>query len=370
MIANASFRWSLGLAVLLSPGLVAQRDPTPQPKGVSAGEGHAEVRSELFGKPVSDHDTRTWEQRSIAFGRAQVQTWMARRRLPERTAIRRGLDWLAAHQADDGGFPDTEAGALRATSAAMLAFACYGCGPVDGLHADTVRRGLTWLVDQQRADGWIGAPAQDDDDTERVRAHALATLVLVDTAWAGNFPQFREHALSALRVLVASDSTEPWREVAVAYGLRSGILEHDRPRTRSAPSPEDRDEAAVAIVAAYLRAVDRRSPPTVPRALVDATLELVDDPDTDPATVVFAMSGLYQLGGPTWQLAARRYADWIGAQRPDGSWAAAEDDEGSASCTAMRVLALDLPGLFVRFGSGNGTQATRAREARSVPEPR
>ncbi len=124
-------------------------------------------------------------------------------------AVERSLSWLAAHQDADGhwdadGFmshcPPNDrcsgpAGRIRKdsegidrmnaglyadtglTGLALLAFLGAGYTPQRGKYAETVERGLRWLISQQRSDGFLGGRATR---YARMYCHAMAAYALAE----------------------------------------------------------------------------------------------------------------------------------------------------------------------------------------------
>ena len=116
--------------------------------------------------------------------------------LPFDDPVRRGLAWLAHHQADDGhwssaGFMDecgeqgqdtvcdgggNPAHDVGVTSLALLAFLGAGHTDKQGEHRRVVKDGLRYLADVQSADGNFGLPQHGAHSYD----HILATLAFVE----------------------------------------------------------------------------------------------------------------------------------------------------------------------------------------------
>ncbi len=102
-------------------------------------------------------------------------------------AIRSGLDWLAREQLADGRWTGPkvrgEGGAgefnysTGLTGLALLAYLAEGHDGRSGHYASTVRRGLEYLLAQQRASGLIGS-----DQGHYMYDHAIAGLALLEAA--------------------------------------------------------------------------------------------------------------------------------------------------------------------------------------------
>lgn len=135
-------------------------------------------------------------------------------------AVELGLLWLAAMQKQDGhwqlhrrdgksdsdpGYPDggTVQTSTGATALALLPFLGAGHTHKEGNHTRTVRRGLDWLVRQQKSNGDL----HDWDDLGRPSsfyAHGQATIVLCEAYALTKDPTLREPARKAIAYLCES----------------------------------------------------------------------------------------------------------------------------------------------------------------------
>jgi hypothetical protein len=143
-------------------------------------------------------------------------------------AVTAGLEWLAAHQSDDGswdadGFMDNcgEIGSTRCggagqpthdvglTGLALLAFLGDGNTSEQGPFRDVVRRGMRWLVERQDPDtGLLGERASHDF----VYDHAIATLALCENHYFTPTPLSRRSAQAAVNYAVrARNPYGAWR---------------------------------------------------------------------------------------------------------------------------------------------------------------
>ncbi len=75
-----------------------------------------------------------------------------------RSAIARGLHWLARRQMPNGGFPCQAHDRPAVTSLAVLAFLARGYTPVHGPHHRLIDRAIDWVLTQQRPDGYFAGP--------------------------------------------------------------------------------------------------------------------------------------------------------------------------------------------------------------------
>lgn len=79
-------------------------------------------------------------------------------------AVERGLQWLAANQADDGSFRGTQDGnayPISMTGLAGMAFLAHGDTPTRGPYADQLRAATDFILSEARPDGLISIGAEN-----------------------------------------------------------------------------------------------------------------------------------------------------------------------------------------------------------------
>ena len=123
-------------------------------------------------------------------------------------AVERGLNWLVAHQLQDGSWdfnhhksfckglcddPGTETSTTGATAIALLAFLGGGYTHLDGEHQQVVRRGLYYLGNRARL-----TPQGADLQEGTMYAQGLATLALCEAYAMTDDPGLRSLAQRAL----------------------------------------------------------------------------------------------------------------------------------------------------------------------------
>ena len=141
-------------------------------------------------------------------------------------AVERGLRWLAAHQRDDGSWcfdlnkppcnglcrnPGTEASTTAATGLALLPFLGAGYTHLDGEHAETVKRGLYYLVTQARVTPQ-GVDLRDSPTPGAMYGQAMATIVLCEAYAITRDATFKDVAQQAIRFIVLAQNEDGgWR---------------------------------------------------------------------------------------------------------------------------------------------------------------
>jgi hypothetical protein len=167
-------------------------------------------------------------------------------------AVERGLDWLAAHQNDNGSWSldrfqvnckhtacsgaGTVVSDPAGTGLVLLPFLGAGHTHQAGTRKQTVARGLQWLLDHQQADGTWPAPA----DNRPMYGHGMASIVLCEAYGMTRDPKLREPAQRALDYIVkaqhpasggwrykpgqpADTSVVGWQVMALKSGEMAGL---------------------------------------------------------------------------------------------------------------------------------------------------
>jgi hypothetical protein len=143
-----------------------------------------------------------------------------------REAVRRGLEWLKRHQHADGHWslekfynelPGKDysgkgnvASDTAATGFGLLPLLGDGHTHLAGEHQDAVRRGVRWLVANQKPDGELNVRAAYPT---RMYAHAVATIALCEAYGMTKDAALREPAQRAIAFIVQSQHQQlgGWR---------------------------------------------------------------------------------------------------------------------------------------------------------------
>lgn len=336
-------------------------------------------------------------------------------------ALDLALRWLVDHQAPDGRFASANFSELNVlgrtcacdgpgdgyhdtgvTGLALLALMGDGNSPRHGRYSAAVRRGLSWLLDQQDPDtGLIGAPLAHGF----VYDHAIATQVLCEAALLCDGEGLRLAAQAALDVcararnpysawryeLAPDDENDTsitgWMVAALDAGRRAGLqvpddafagalnwldkvtdpatgrCGYDSIGTLSARIPEvnDRypadDTEALSAVALVCRQIIAASPDGGPMATKHAQLLRAKLPTWDPGRRVdyyywyYGSQAMARRGGDDWIVwskalrpavieTQRRDGDFAGSWDPLDPWSFAG---GRIYATALAALCLESP---------------------------
>jgi len=136
-------------------------------------------------------------------------------------AIELGLAYLARQQLPDGSWSlqatDGDAALASDTAAtglALLAFQGFGHTHHDNTYAAVVRRGLDHLLKNQKSDGDLFVPLDDESNRSVwLYSHGIATIALCEAYGMTQDPALREPAQTALDFIVRSQHPEHggWR---------------------------------------------------------------------------------------------------------------------------------------------------------------
>jgi Tol biopolymer transport system component len=130
-------------------------------------------------------------------------------------AVMGALAWLADMQEADGRWSMERHGGegghdVGATSLALLAYLGWGATHTgDGLHQDSVKRAIDWLVTQSRAKGDFRQP----DEVNAMYSQAIATLALTEAFALTRDPELLRVAQEAVNFVVESQNSNDggWR---------------------------------------------------------------------------------------------------------------------------------------------------------------
>jgi len=207
--------------------------------------------------------------------------------------VDRGLEFLVRSQQTDGrwslgrfaGVTADDAPRLQsdtaATGLALLSFLGAGHDHYGGPHADTVRRGLEYLLAVQKADGDFYVPADDlSNSCAWLYSHGIASIAVCEALGMTGDPRIRPAAERACRFIAASQHPERggWRYVPgtdadlsvsgwMLVALRSGELAGLRPEPEAVAGVRRLVEAAASTTAPARYAYNPRSPQQRPSVL-------------------------------------------------------------------------------------------------------
>jgi hypothetical protein len=301
-------------------------------------------------------------------------------------AIKRGLEWLAHNQSQDGNWTATSDGATYPASMASLAgmaFLSGGNTPSRGPYADNVRRDELWLMGNSRPSGIISGSSEENG--RPMHGHGFSLLFLASVYGMETEPRTRDtlkgvitraigltaRGQSALGgwTYVPGSGDEGSVTVTQMQGLRAasnaGFLVPKSTIERAvkylelcktpengikysaATPPQPRLPITAAAVATLYNAGDYDSP------LANACLKYVWDQfkakqgtwtkggGHDFYAHLYAAQAFYQAGDKYWDDYFPRVRDQLlSMQQPDGSWSG---EIGPVYATSIALIILQLP---------------------------
>ena len=133
----------------------------------------------------------------------------------QRTAVDKGLAWLAAHQGRDGSFGGGGLGRHAGiTALAGLAFMQAGNLPGRGKYGDNVQRALDFILASCQESGLIAS----DESHGPMYGHGFATLFLGEVYGMTGDEQVKEKLQKAVRLIQKTQNREGgWRYQPVPY---------------------------------------------------------------------------------------------------------------------------------------------------------
>jgi len=325
-------------------------------------------------------------------------------------AVERGLNWLVAHQREDGGWsfdltktscngmcrnPGKEPSTTAATALAILPFLGAGYTHREGEHKEVVRRGLYYLGTRARQ-----TPHGLDLQEGTMYAQGLATIALCEAYAMTQDPSLRPLAQEAIRFIVFAQDLKGggWRYTPGSPGdvtvtgwqlmaLKSGLLAKLRvpsPTTSlveqfldsvqtdggarynymvATPPRETQATTAVGLLCRMYTGW-HRDKPALYRGV--AYLHQWGPSKTNMYYNYYAAQVLRHWGGPEWLAWNSRMRDQLvaaqaGSGHESGSWYfpdAYGDAGGRLYNTAMAILTLEV---YYRYLPLYGAEATSKR---------
>jgi hypothetical protein len=402
-----------------------------------AGSGEPELSRPAAEGPIAARGSsipETYQLRQLE-GRSDVARSHGGTEASEQ-AVEAALTWLANNQ-DTLGYWDASAhgsGKVKidesgndrrnpgqtadsgVTALAVLAFLGAGYTRDEGPHAETVDRALTWLVANQREDGYLGADARN---FERMYCHGMATYALAEAYGMRADPsdaRLRRPLEKAIAYIAAQQGEDGgwryapgqegdmsmfgWQLMALRSADIAGVPVPASAKTKAIRFLKDRSRGTSGGLAGYLN----DQPPT-PSMTAEALFckQVLGITRTNPASVeavafllenaprrskldlyywYYGTLAMYQYGGPAWDkwnaairdlLVAEQVKDGdnAGSWEPRDAWG---PYGGRVYSTAVATLSLEvyyrfLPLYRVGDTSQSSDGGTEPRPPRSGPNP-
>jgi hypothetical protein len=294
---------------------------------------------------------------------------------PSEQAITKALRYLADSQLPSGAWSSRFGPNIGVSSVALLAFLATGHVPQQGEYAETLDRGLAWILANVQPSGLIHYA--DGASHGPMYEHALATLLLSEVYGMSERREIPAAIQAAARVIVnAQNSAGGWRYQPFSRDADISVTVMQILALRGAQQagmivPAKTIENAIKYVklcadpgGGFLYQVRSGTPNYARTGAGVCSLEVCGDYECDEvrrgldylisnigqdAQERFYYYGVYYAAQAVYQAKdARRWRQWFPAireqiierQEPDGYWAS---DIGAPYSTAMMVLALSIP---------------------------
>jgi len=123
-------------------------------------------------------------------------------------AVKRGLDFLARTQQEDGTWPGKYGEVSGVVGLAMLAFLAHGEMPDEGPYGAVMSRAVNYIVSNQRPNGLLVGR----DASSPMYSHGFATLALAEVYGQSRDPRIGVALKKAVALIVSSqNATGGWR---------------------------------------------------------------------------------------------------------------------------------------------------------------
>jgi hypothetical protein len=297
-----------------------------------------------------------------------------------RTAVDRGLAYLAKSQVEDGSFGATRYGRHAGiTALSCLAFMADGQMPDRGKYGPVVEKGLKFVLDSAQETGLIAA----DSSHGPMYGHGFATLFLGEVYGMTGDPKVREALIKAVRLIVNTQNNQGgWRYQPVPYDADISVTICQIMALRSARNaglsvPKETIDKAIAYVRQCQNPADggfrymlNSGGSAFPRSAagvaslyyagvyqdeavtkgLEYLLKQKDDISNRGVGHYFyghyyAVQAMFLAGGDYWaQWYPAIRQELLAQQQADGSWAS---PHGESYGTAMALIILQVPNRYL-----------------------
>jgi hypothetical protein len=298
-------------------------------------------------------------------------------------AIRRGLDFLAAQQRDDGSFGASGYGAnVGVCGLAGMAFISAGSTPGRGRYGKNVRRCLDYVVSRAGENGFIS----DEDSAGHgpMYGHGFATLMLAECYGMSPRRDLRERLARAVELIIATQNEkggwryQPQREVADISVTVCQVMALRAARNAGIYVPAETIDRSVDYIkrcqnpdGGFMYMLEGRPSSAFPRSAAGVSAlysaGIYEGPEIEKGLAYlmqfapqaealthlghyyyghyYAVQAMWQAGGRWWQGWYPAVRDEIVAlQRESGYWL---DPVGRQYATAMACITLQMPNNYL-----------------------
>jgi len=298
-------------------------------------------------------------------------------------AIENALDYLARVQREDGSYPRQFGDSTGIPALAGMAFLSKGHLPTEGVHAETVRRSIDFVLDNQKGDGLF---EKGHAGSGPMYAHNIATLFLSEVS--GMVDPDRQERIAealppALRLILKAQQVPKSRGDQGGWRYHPGSRDSDTScsgwalmalrsaKLNGAAVPDESIEEAVAYLLRHhdpekgtfgyrgtsdhaisltgmgllcLELCGQHGTPATERAAEYVRRTFRDLPGNrhDTYGIYYNAQAMFQMGGRYWgEFGPWLYEFYLERQQQDGSWNSRQ--AGEVYGTSMMVLAFTVP---------------------------
>lgn len=197
-----------------------------------------------------------------------------------RTAIRKGLDWIAKTQFRDGHW-DVSGGRypVAMTALAGTALLMEGSTMRDGKYAVNIRRSVDWLLDRTQPNGLIGNPNAPVDRERYMYGHGFGLLFLASCYGEEDDMERRKRLESALTRAVEYIGRAQTSRGGFGYLAKGCSTEGD-----------DLDEGSVTITQVQALRAAKNAGIAVPASIIDRSREYLKQSTGAGGGIIYSLS--------------------------------------------------------------------------------
>jgi hypothetical protein len=218
----------------------------------------------------------------LVLGLAAANQLRAEELAPEyRSAINKGLDWVAKQQHRDGHW-EANGGQYPSamTGLAGMALLMEGSTLREGKYCNNIRRAVDWLTERSQRNGLLANPNNAVEAGRYMYGHGFATLFLAQV--------YGEEEDNDRRRKLEDILTRAVDFIGKAQSTRGGWY------YTSAADGHDQDEGSVTITQMQALRAAKNAGIVVPKVIIDKALKYLENSTTEGGGVIYSLS---QAGG-------------------------------------------------------------------------
>src|SRR5438552_4909701 len=198
-----------------------------------------------------------------------------------RSAIQKGLEWVAKQQHRDGHW-EANGGQYPSamTALAGMALLMEGSTLREGKYCNNIRRAVDWLTERSQRNGLLANPNNAVEAGRYMYGHGFATLFLAEV--------YGEEEDNDRRRKLEEILTRAVDFIGKAQSTRGGWY------YTSAADGHDQDEGSVTITQLQALRAAKNAGIVVPKSIIDKAMKYLENSTTESGGVIYSLS---QAGG-------------------------------------------------------------------------